>query len=97
MVENGDKFVGFMSSTLGAKEYFRLAGDSGKILHLALDIDGVAVYAEELGNAFDTGTSKKPHVKLHLNCDDPLSVADGLLKAGATELAKCEKQFWGAM
>lgn len=96
MVEDADKFVGYMTKAAGSKEYFRSAGDNGKILHLALDVDGVATYVEELGNNMDTKTITTPHVRLHLNCDDPVAVSEKMMKAGAKELSKCEKQFWGA-
>ncbi len=65
-------------------------------MHLALDIAGVAVYVEELGNNMDTGAITKPHVRLHLNTDDPAAAAAKLLEHGAKELTKCEEQFWGA-
>ena len=97
MVDSADKFVAFMGQAAGSKEYFRVNGDNGKVLHLALDIDGVAAYVEELGNDMDTGAIGKPHVRLHLNSDDPLSTAQKLVAAGAKELTKCEKQFWGAL
>ncbi|CAM9975713.1 unnamed protein product, partial [Laminaria digitata] len=97
MVDSADKFVGFMGQAAGAKEYFRFAGDNGKVLHLALDIGGVAAYVEELGNDMDTSAIAKPHVQLHLNTDDPLSMSKKLVAAGAKELKKCEKQFWGAL
>ncbi|CAN0520980.1 unnamed protein product [Laminaria digitata] len=97
MVDSADKFVGFMGQAAGAEEYFRFAGDNGKVMHLALDIGGVAAYVEELGNDMDTSAIAKPHVQLHLNTDDPLSMSKKLVDAGAKELKKCEKQFWGAL
>ena len=78
------------------QEYFRFPGENGKLLHLALDIGGVALYLEELGNNMDTGAISKPHVRLHLNTDDPAGLVAKLLEHGAKELTKCEKQFWGA-
>lgn len=96
MVEDADKFVDFMSKTTEAKEYFRFAGDNGKVMHLALDIDGVSAYVEELGNNMDKSEVATPHVRLHVNTDDPMALAEKLLKAGAKEVNKCEEQFWGS-
>lgn len=97
MVENADKFVDFMGKAAGCKEYFRFAGENGKVLHLALDIDGVATYVNELGNDMDTGEIATPHVRLNLNSDDPIGMAEKMVKAGAKELTKCKEQFWGAL
>lgn len=65
-------------------------------MHLSLDIGGVALYVEELGNNFDKANVTAPHVRLHLNCDDPVAMAAKLVEHGAKEITKCEEQFWGA-
>lgn len=97
MVDSADKFVDFIGKAAGAKEYFRFAGENGKVMHLAVDIDGITAYVEELGNNMDTGAVKTPHVRLHLNSDDPVGMGEKLVKGGAKELTKCEEQFWGAL
>lgn len=66
-------------------------------MHLSIDIDGVAMYIEEIGNSFDKAGISEPHVRLHLNCDDPVATGAKLVEQGAKELTKCEKQFWGAV
>lgn len=65
-------------------------------MHLALDMDGVAMYVEEVGNKMDAGGITTQHARLHLNTDDPVPVAAKLVEHGAEELTKTEKQFWGA-
>ncbi|CAM9853770.1 unnamed protein product, partial [Ectocarpus fasciculatus] len=78
------------------QEYFRFPDEDGKIMHLAVDIDGVALYVEELGNKMDTGAISTPHARLHLNTDDPAGVGAKLVEHGAKELTKMAEQFWGA-
>ncbi|CBN76982.1 glyoxalase family protein [Ectocarpus siliculosus] len=96
MVESADKFVDFMGKTTKAKEYFRFPDEDGKIMHLAIDVGGVALYVEELGNKMDTGAISTPHARLHLNTDDPIGVGAKLVEHGAKELTKMAEQFWGA-
>ncbi|CAM9877474.1 unnamed protein product, partial [Ectocarpus sp. 13 AM-2016] len=82
--------------TTGVSEYFRFPDEDGKIMHLAIDIGGVALYVEELGNKMDTGAISTPHGRLHLNTDDPAGVGAKLVEHGAKELTKMAEQFWGA-
>ncbi|CAM9720687.1 unnamed protein product [Ectocarpus sp. 6 AP-2014] len=96
MVESADKFVDFMGKAAKAKEYFRFPDKDGKIMHLSVDVDGVALYVEELGNNMDTGAISTPHARLHLNTDDPAGVGAKLVEHGAKELTKMAEQFWGA-
>ncbi|CAN0541713.1 unnamed protein product, partial [Ectocarpus sp. 12 AP-2014] len=65
-------------------------------MHLAIDIGGVALYVEEVGNKMDTGAISTPHGRLHLNTDDPTCVGAKLVEHGAKELTKMAEQFWGA-
>lgn len=97
MVENAANFADFIIKAAGGKEYFRCAGAGDKIKHLALDVDGVVVFAGELGNDMDTGDVAHPHVRLHMDSDDPVAMAEKLVKAGAKTMNKCEKQSWGSM
>lgn len=86
----------FLGKVVGAREYFRAVDEScGKVWHEALDLDNVCLMAEEFGHSMYHG-EPKPHVRLHLNMDDPVSVAEKLVKAGAKTLNKCEPQFWGS-
>ncbi|CAN0506602.1 unnamed protein product, partial [Ectocarpus sp. 12 AP-2014] len=78
------------------QEYFRFPDEDGKIMHLAIDIGGVALYVEEVGNKMDTGAISTPHGRLHLNTDDPAGVGAKLVEHGAKELTKMAEQFWGA-
>ncbi|CAN0329783.1 unnamed protein product, partial [Scytosiphon promiscuus] len=79
------------------QEYFRYAGEDGKVMNLALDVDGVALWVEEIGNHMDNGDISTQHARLHLHTDDPVSVSAKLMEHGAKELTKMEKQFWGAV
>ncbi|CAM9669072.1 unnamed protein product [Scytosiphon promiscuus] len=97
VVEKADDVVEFMSKAIGAKEYFRYAGEDGKVMNLALDVDGVALWVEEIGNHMDNGDISTQHARLHLHTDDPVSVSAKLMEHGAKELTKMEKQFWGAV
>lgn len=66
-------------------------------MNLALDVDGVVLWVEEIGNSMDKGGISTQHARLHLHTDDPVSVATKLMEHGAEELIKVEKQFWGAV
>ncbi|CAM9577823.1 unnamed protein product [Sphacelaria rigidula] len=65
-------------------------------MHLALDMGGVSMFVVEVGHSMYKG-AEKAHARLHLNVEDPMSVAEKMVKAGCKTITKCEKQFWGSI
>lgn len=95
VVEDADKYDGFIGKATGAQSYFRTKDPNGKVWHEALDVDNVTLLLEEFGNSMYHG-DQVPHVRLHLTMDDPTDTAEKLKKAGAKTFNECELQFWGA-
>ncbi len=92
--------IDFYTAAFGAIEERRLVGDSGKLMHAALRINGGLLM---LVDAFPDMVVKEPKalggtaVTLHLYVADAQATAARAIAAGATEIMPVQPMFWGDM
>jgi len=105
VVSDGAAAIEFYKKALGAVETFRLPGESGKIMHAALMINGTQVFVRddfpEYRKAQDDNTMLPPNVAgsasaaFHMdvaNCDEAFNKA---VAAGAKVNMPPADAFWG--
>ncbi len=93
--------LSFYENAFGAKIAAKqLADDGHRILHADLEINGGRLYlSDEFGGGGGTAspaTLGGTSVTIHLEVEDPDTLWNRALGAGATAIMPLEKQFWGA-
>lgn len=101
-VSDANAAIEFYKKALNAKEIARHAApDSGKLMHVHLDINGSALFFADDFPEFMGGKSSTPQglngspVTLHLQVDNGQEIWDRVLVAGATATMPFKEQFWG--
>jgi PhnB protein len=85
VVQDAARAIDFYTAALGAKELERHTDPTGKIVHATIDISGhtVAIKDEGDGDPAPPSIGGSP-VILSLDVDNADTVADAMLRAGAT-------------
>lgn len=90
--------IEFYKKAFGAVEYFRLAGDDGKLMHGCIGIgDSRVMLMDEMADcgAFGPDKEKGSPVTIHLQVEDADALFDQAVKAGATAVMPVMEMFWG--
>ena len=102
VVDDAAAAIDFYVKAFGATEYGRLAGEGGKLMHAALDINGSMVMLNDDFPEYNDGKSSTPTalggspVTIHLQVTDVDEKFQRAVDAGATVVMPVEEQFWGA-
>lgn len=97
VVSDGAKAIDFYVAALGATEVERHTDSDGKIVHAALEINGIAVAVKDEGGGDPApGTLGGSPVILALEVDDADTVGAAMERAGATVVYPIQDWEYGA-
>ena len=85
-VSRATEAVGYYKAAFGAVERYRLEDDAGKVVVAQLAIDGADFWLQEDVDSSPESVDRRS-VRMILTVDDPDSVFDQAIAAGATEVA----------
>lgn len=85
-VSRGTEAVGYYKAAFGAVERYRLEDDAGKVVVAHLAIDGADFWLQEDVDSSPESVDRRS-VRMILTVDDPDSVFEQAIAAGATEVA----------
>jgi PhnB protein len=91
-VSDAQMSVDFYAAAFGAVEVYRLKGDDGKVAVAQLSVEGAALWVQtdsEGGSDARGSTS----VRMILSVEDPDSVYDRAIAAGATQVAPVSDEY----
>lgn len=90
--------IEFYKRAFGAKEFGRMPGPDGKLMHASIQIgDSHLMLADEFPEWGSMGPKalKGTPVTIHLYMEDVDAVVDRAVKAGAKIIMPVDNQFWG--
>lgn len=97
-VSNPAEAIKYYENTFGAREFFRVEDDNGRVIHAELQVDNTvfSVNAEhpEVGLLSPARSGHSP-VTLTLRMDDAKSTFKKAMKSGAKEVLPFGEAFWG--
>ena len=85
-VSRATEAVGYYKAAFGAVERYRLEDDAGKVVVAHLAIDGADFWLQEDVDSSPESVDRRS-VRMILTVDDPDSVFEQAIAAGATEVA----------
>ena len=90
-VNDAQKAVDFYTAAFGAVEVYRLEDDDGKLAVAQLAVDGAAFWVQQDSESGSAHGSTS--VRMILSVEDPDSVFDRAMAAGATEVAPVSEEY----
>lgn len=93
MVKGAARAIDLYTSAFGAKEIYRMAAESGKIMHACLQIGDSRIFIADAGPELDCGGPSASSFYLYL--EDVDSAHKKAVKAGLKEFYPVEDMFWG--
>jgi PhnB protein len=91
LVGDAQRAVEFHEAAFGAVELYRLEGKDGKVAVAQLMVDGAAFWVQE--DEGGPGSRGSTSVRLILSVEDPHSVHDRAVAAGATEVSAVSEEY----
>jgi PhnB protein len=90
-VSDAQKAVDFYAAAFGTVEVYRLEGDDGKVAVAQLAVDGAAFWVQE--DSESGAAHGSTSVRMILTVEDPDSVFDRAVAAGAIEVAPVSEEY----
>ncbi|CAM9945056.1 unnamed protein product, partial [Choristocarpus tenellus] len=99
VTKDSERLMQFLGATVNGREHFRKTNESGRVEHLAMDINGVSDFLSDKGTMFDKGDDDS-YILLDLvlpNAETLEALGDRMVKAGVKVVIPAEQQYWVAI